>query len=89
MERLENFKGITEADVRLMLPNIDELREESRRRIDARIAATMPGRVYDQELYHRRAAEWARNRTVPPAGSLGMTTDEVMRLTRGDDWGEN
>lgn len=31
---------------------------------------------------------FAAFRKKPPAGWNGMTTEEVMRLTRGEDWGD-
>jgi AbrB family looped-hinge helix DNA binding protein len=35
-----------------------------------------------------RPDRFARFRGTPPAGWNGMTTEEVMRLTRGEDWGD-
>jgi len=37
-------------------------------------------RAFDAEAF-RRAAEAARGK-----GKSGLTTDEIMRLTRGEDW---
>jgi antitoxin PrlF len=34
------------------------------------------------------ADRFARVRGKPPKGWNGMTTEEVMRMTRGDDWGD-
>lgn len=45
-------------------------------------------------LLHRAAPEaaptdrFARFRQKPPAGWNGMTTEEVMRMTRGEEWGD-
>lgn len=47
----------------------------------------------DGEVVLRRAADerpvadrFARWRGKPPAGWNGMTTEEIMRMTRGEDW---
>ncbi|MCO6419203.1 type II toxin-antitoxin system PrlF family antitoxin [Siccirubricoccus sp. KC 17139] len=49
----------------------------------------------DGQVVLRRAAasppiadRFARFLGKPPAGWNGMTTEEIMRLTRGEDWGD-
>lgn len=49
----------------------------------------------DGEVVLRRADDerpvadrFARWRGKPPAGWNGMTTEEIMRMTRGEDWGD-
>jgi antitoxin PrlF len=34
------------------------------------------------------SGRFARFRGRPPAGWNGMTTEAIMRLTRGEDWGD-
>lgn len=48
------------------------------------------GRVVLQRAAPQAALtdRFARFREKPPAGWNGMSTEEIMRLTRGEDWGD-